>query len=88
LFEPHRQNGVASANSANAVVAAAIATSRRACSPPPSNPAANARLASHSSRSNSREFALALDCLALAMAYAAHARLQSFSVQLALGVSK
>jgi hypothetical protein len=45
-------------------------------------------LASHSSRSNSREFALALDCLALAMAYAAHARLQSFSVQLALGVSK
>jgi hypothetical protein len=30
-----------------------------AFSPPPSNPAANARLASHSSRSNSREFALA-----------------------------
>jgi hypothetical protein len=37
------------------------------------------------SRSNTREFALALT---VAMAYAAHARLQSFSVQLALGVSK
>jgi hypothetical protein len=56
----HRQNGVASANSANGLVAAAIATSRRAFSRPPSNPAAKARLASHSSRSNSREVALAL----------------------------